>query len=145
MIVPWTELRVWPEVEEGAIEFAPHPGRGHWVNIEIVFVAPGTTTALVFDEMYALGSLRLVDGGEVKVIARRHRPAPEEAAKVAVQREQAIARALQSSEVIASLKDPKGNPRAAVGVRLPGRRHTRLDRTRAQAGLAHRRHAGPGA
>jgi hypothetical protein len=101
-------------VEEGAIEFAPHPGRGHWVQIEIVFVAAGTTTALVFDEMYALGSLRLVDGSEVKVIARRHRPAPEEAAKIAVQREQAIARAVQTPEVIATLKDPKGNPRAAV-------------------------------
>jgi hypothetical protein len=76
VIVPWTELRVWPEVEEGAIEFAPHPGHGHWAIIEIVFGAAGTTASLVFDEMYALGSLELVDGGEVKVIARRHRPTP---------------------------------------------------------------------
>jgi hypothetical protein len=52
VIVPWTELRVWPEVEEGAIEFAPHPEHGHWAIIET-----------------ALGSLELVDGTEVKVIS----------------------------------------------------------------------------
>jgi hypothetical protein len=46
VIVPWTELRVWPEVEEGAIEFAPHPGHGHWAIIEIVFGAAGTRPRL---------------------------------------------------------------------------------------------------
>jgi hypothetical protein len=114
VIVPWTELRVWPEVEEGAIEFAPHPGHGHWAIIEIVFGAAGTTTSLVFDEMYALGSLELVDGGEAKVIARRHRPTPEEAALLAGQREQTIQTLVQSPESVARLKDQKGILRAAV-------------------------------
>jgi hypothetical protein len=114
VIVPWTELRVWPEVEEGAIEFAPHPGHGHWAIIEIVFGAAGTTTSLVFDEGYALGSLELVDGTEVKVIARKHRPTPEEAALLALQREQVIQALAQSPEAMARLKEQKGILRAAV-------------------------------
>ena len=114
VIVPWTELRVWPEVEEGAIEFAPHPGHGHWAIIEIVFGAAGTTTSLVFDEGYALGSLELVDGTEVKVIARKHRPTPGEAALLAVQREQVIQALAQLPEAIARLKEQKGILRAAV-------------------------------
>jgi hypothetical protein len=114
VIVPWTELRVWPEVEEGAIEFAPHPEHGHWAIIEIVLGAAGTTTSLVFDEMYALGSLELVDGTEVKVIARRHRPTSEEAALLTVQREQVIQALVQSPEAIARLKERKGILRAAV-------------------------------
>jgi hypothetical protein len=114
VIVPWTELRVWPEVEERAVDFAPHPGHGHWVIIEVVFGAAGTTTSLVFDQMYAVGSLGLVDGGEVKVIARRHRPTRDEAAQLAVQREQVLQTLAQSPEAIARLKDRKGILRAAV-------------------------------
>jgi hypothetical protein len=114
VIVPWTELRVWPEVEEGAIEFAPHPGHGHWVTVEIVLGAAGTTTALVFDEMYALGSLELVDGSEVKVIARRHRPTSEEASQLAMQRGQVIRMLVESPKATARLKDRKGISRAAV-------------------------------
>jgi hypothetical protein len=57
VILPWTELRLWPEVEEGAVEFVLHPGHGHWVIIEIVFGAAGTTRSPVFDQMYAVGAL----------------------------------------------------------------------------------------
>ena len=64
--------------------------------------------------MYALGSLELVDGGEVKVIARRHRPTPEAAALLAGQREQAIQTLVKSPEAIARLKDRKGILRAAA-------------------------------
>ncbi|MGN9913594.1 hypothetical protein ACTMTJ_39285 [Phytohabitans sp. LJ34] len=90
IIVPWTDLRRWPEVERGDVVFAPHPGDGYWVYVEIVFVAAGTQTRLVLDEMYALGNMRLVDGGEVKIIARRVRPSWEEAGRLAAAREQAL-------------------------------------------------------
>jgi hypothetical protein len=109
VIVPWTELRPWSEVEKGEIEFAQDPGRGHWVHIEIVFVAAGTTSRLVLDEMHLLGSLTLVDGGEVKVIARKVRPTPEEAGRFAVAREEGIAHTMQSPQMIAELSNPKAN------------------------------------
>jgi hypothetical protein len=108
VIVPWTELRRWPEPEKGDIVFAPDPGNGRWVHIEIVFVDAGTTTRLVFDEeMYLLGSLTLVDGSEVKVIARKVRPAPDEARRLAAAREEVIAHMRQSrKEMIAEFNDP---------------------------------------
>jgi hypothetical protein len=134
VIVPWTELRSWPEVETGEIEFARDPGHGHWVHIEIVFVDAGTTTRLVFDEeVYLLGSLTLVDGSEVKVIARKVRPTPDEAGRLAVAREEAIARMRQSpKEMIAEITDPKASVRIG-GVRPAGGGHTLLCRPRTHA------------
>jgi hypothetical protein len=48
------------------------------------------------------------------VIARKHRPTPEEAALLAVQREQVIQALAQLPEAIARLKEQKGILRAAV-------------------------------
>ncbi len=124
MIVPWTELRPWPYVEQGDIEFAPHPGHGHWVHVEIVFVTARTTTRLIFDEMYALASLALVDGSEVKVIARKVRPTRAEAALVAVVREQVVVAAMQSPQAIAELNNPMASVRVPVhGEQADGTRY----------------------
>jgi hypothetical protein len=105
IIVPSTDLRPWPQPEPGDIAFAPLPGTGHWVYIEVVFVAAGTTTRLVFDEMHLIGSMSVVDGSGVKVVARRVRPTRDEAGKLALAREQALAQ-------VASMPNPQTSPPA---------------------------------
>jgi hypothetical protein len=64
--------------------------------------------------MYALASLALVDGSEVKVIARRVRPTPEEVALLAVAREQVVADTMQSPQAIVELYNPKASVRVGV-------------------------------
>jgi hypothetical protein len=100
IIVPSTDLRPWPQPEPGDIAFAPLPGTGYWVYIEVILVAAGTTTRLVFDEMHLIGSMSLVDGSEVKIAARRVRPTRDEAGRLALAREQALAQ-------IASMPNPR--------------------------------------
>jgi hypothetical protein len=82
--VPSTDLRPWPQAEPGDITFAPPPGTGYWVYIEVIFVAAATTTRLIFDEMHLVGSMSLADGSEVKVVARRVRPTRDQAGKLAL-------------------------------------------------------------
>jgi hypothetical protein len=121
VMVPWTELRLWPEREQGEIVFAPSPGHGYWTHIEIIFVAAGTATALIIDEMYLLGTLRLADSSEVKVIARRSRPTRQQTLELANVREQAIGAVPDgprcSRNSVTGSNDPRWRPRTA------GRRH----------------------
>jgi hypothetical protein len=128
IIVPSTDLRPWPQAEPGDIAFAPLPGTGHWVYIEVVFVAAGTTTRLVFDEMHLIGSMSLVDGSEVKVVARRVRPTRDEAGKLALAREQALAQ-------VASMPNPRLLLRPDANLRL-GVFGSQSDGTRFWADLA---------
>jgi hypothetical protein len=128
IIVPSTDLRPWPQPEPGDIAFAPLPGTGHWVYIEVVFVAAGTTTRLVFDEIHLIGSMSLVDGSEVKVVARRVRPTRDEAGKLALAREQALAQ-------VASRPNPRLLLRPDANLRL-GVFGSQSDGTRFWADLA---------
>ena len=128
IIVPSTDLRPWPQVEPGDIAFAPLPGTGYWVYIEVVFVAAGTTTRLVFDEMHLIGSMSPVDGSEVKVVARRVQPTLDEAGKLALAREQALAQ-------VASMRNPRLLLRPDANLRL-GVFGSQSDGTRFWADLA---------
>jgi hypothetical protein len=128
IIVPSTDLRPWPQPEPGDVTFAPLPGTGHWVYIEVVFVAAGTTTRLVFDEMHLIGSMSLVDGSEIKVAARRVRPTRDEAGKLALAREQALAQ-------VASMPNPRLLLRPDANLRL-GVFGSQSDGTRFWADLA---------
>jgi hypothetical protein len=113
IVVPDTGLRHWSEVEPGNIQFAPSPGAGHWVKIEIVFAAPGTTTRLVVEDTYAIGSMTLTGGSEVKIMARRVRPTQAEASQLAIARENVLQqiRAMSDREW---LKNDAANPRLAI-------------------------------
>jgi hypothetical protein len=128
IIVPSTDLRPWPQPEPGDIAFAPLPGTGYWVYIEVILVAAGTTTRLVFDEMHLIGSMSLVDGSEVKVAARRVRPTRDEAGRLALAREQALAQ-------IASMPNPRLLLRPDANLRL-GVFGSQSDGTRFWADLA---------
>jgi hypothetical protein len=94
----------------------------------VILVAARTTTCLVFDEMHLIGSMSLVDGSEVKVAARRVRPTRDEAGRLALAREQALAQ-------IASMPNPRLLLRPDANLRL-GVFGSQSDGTRFWADLA---------
>jgi hypothetical protein len=94
----------------------------------VIFVAAGTTTRLVFDEMHLIGSMSLVDGCEVKVVARWVRPTRDQAGKLAVAREPAHAQ-------VAAMPNPRLLLRPDANLRL-GVFGSQSDGTRFWADLA---------
>jgi len=77
------------------IVFAQNPGHGFWVRVEIILVATGTSGQVDFGEMFFIGRMKLVDEGEVLVVATRGRPTQREAENLALAREQGLVRFLQ--------------------------------------------------
>jgi hypothetical protein len=61
--------------------------------------------------MFAVGSLTLVDGSEVKVIARRTKPTREQAARLALAREEALRGIVRQEAGVRALYEPGANLR----------------------------------
>jgi hypothetical protein len=80
--VPRTELR-HIDIDGANVRWAEDPGHGYWVNLEVVLRDPGVTSALTWDEGILLGNLMLKNNGSVTVFARRYKPTPVDASKLA--------------------------------------------------------------
>ena len=104
IIVPWTELRRWPDREPGDIVFAPPPPYGCWTCIEVFFAEAGDVRLDVTDPTFAIGRMSLVDQSHVYIFAQLVRPDPAASRQLAIDRDNGLS---QAAEFISSSSHPE--------------------------------------
>lgn len=78
IILPDSELRAWPASanERGDVVHLPPVGEGHAAAVEIMLAKP--TDVEIVDDIFDVACLSLVDGTNVRVLARRVRLTDEQ-------------------------------------------------------------------
>ena len=104
IIVPWTELRRWPDCESGDIVFAPPPPHGYWTCIEVFFAEAGDVHLDLTDPTFAIGRMSLVDQSHVYIFAQLVRPDPAASRQLAIDRDNGLS---QAAEFISSSSHPE--------------------------------------
>jgi hypothetical protein len=110
IIVPWTELRKWPDCESGDIVFAPPPPHGYWTCIEVFFAEAGDARLNVTNPTFAIGRMSLVDQSQVHIFAQLVRPTPAASRQLAIDRDKGLS---QAADFISSSSQP-GNLRLSL-------------------------------